>query len=71
METLISIMSIVFSNSTPKIPKTGIFGSKFKILMLSSNLTIKKIRGCWLQTWKKFFEIAVQNTQIRHFGYDV
>ena len=55
METLISIMSIVFSNSTPKIPKPGIFGSKFKDSYAFIKLNNKKNSRVLTSNMKKVF----------------
>ena len=56
-KTLASNMTRIFSNFSPKIRKSGIFGPK---------LAIRQIRGRWLQIWQWLFEIAAQNTQITH-----
>ena len=38
---LISSMTILFSNSNPKIPKIGIFGPKFRHFISSQNFAIR------------------------------
>ena len=38
---LISSMTILFSNSNPKIPKKGIFGPKFRHFISSQNFAIR------------------------------
>ena len=62
METLISIMSIVFSNPTPKIPKPGIFGSKFKDSYAFIKLNNKK-------TSETFSKPSSENTCIGVFSF--
>ena len=54
---LISNMTILFSTSSPKIPKPGIFGSKFKDFYFASYFPRRQIRGRWLQIWQWFFQI--------------
>ena len=49
--TLISNMTVLFSNSSPKIPKLDIFGPKFKGFIFAPNFLMRKIRGRRLQIW--------------------
>ena len=55
--TLISNMTIIFSNSIPKIQK-----SDKEILLFARNFTTRQIRGCWFQIWQWLFKIPAQNT---------
>ena len=50
--TLIWNMTIVLSNSSPKIRKLGIFGPKFKDFYFAPNFTIRQIWGGWFQIWQ-------------------
>ena len=66
-------MTIILSNSSPKIRKSGVFGPKYKdFYFFAQNLA--KFEGAdfkydcfqiWFQIW--FFKIAAPNIQIRHF----
>ena len=59
--TLISNMTIVFSNSTSKRSKLAIFGNQFKDFYFGLNFTIRQNRGCPFQIWQWFFQIPAQN----------
>ena len=65
---LISNMTILFSNSSPKIPKSGIFGPKFMyfcFFVKFRNLT--NLRVLILNMTIAFLKILPKNTQMRHF----
>ena len=56
-------MTIVFSNSSPKLPKYEIrhfFGPNLGIFVFLLNFSVRQIRGCWFQIWQKFFLILAQ-----------
>ena len=48
------------SNSTPKIHKSGIFIPKFKDFYFVPNAAIRQIWGHWFQTWQRLFLIPVR-----------
>ena len=58
--TLIWNMTIVLSNSSPKIRKLGIFGPKFKDFYFAPNFTIRQIWGRWFQIWQWLFRILAR-----------
>ena len=53
-------MTIVFSNSSAKIPTKGNFGPKFIFFYLTWNFAFRWMRRCWFQIWQYFFQIPVQ-----------
>ena len=59
---LVSNMTILFSNSTLKIRKSGIFGPKTKDFYFAPDFAIRQIRGRWFQIW-----FQSDNTQINQF----
>ena len=61
------IMTILFSNSSPKMRKWGIFGSKFMDFYLALYFAIRNIWGCWFQIWEWFFRILAQKYQNKAF----
>ena len=61
---LISNMTILFSNSSPKIPKSGIFGSKFKDFYFCTKLCYKTNSRTLISDMTIF---QPKNTQIRNF----
>ena len=65
--TVIWVMTIIFSNSSPKIRKLGIFGSKFKNFYFAVYFAIRKIWGCWFQIWERFFRILDQKYRNKAF----
>ena len=65
--TVIWIMTTLFSNSSPKIRKLGIFGSKFKDFYFALYFAIRNIWGCWFQIWEWFFRILAQKYQNKAF----
>ena len=60
---MISNIAILFSNFSPKIPKLGIFGPKFKGFYIAPNFAIRQIRGQWFQIRQWLFPIAAQKYQ--------
>ena len=66
---LISNMTILFWNSSPKRPKSGIFGLKFKDSQFFIKLCSKGNSRALISNMTIFlFQIPVENTEIRHFG---
>ena len=59
--TLISNMTIVFSNSSSKIRKLDIFGAKFKDFYFALNFATRQIWGLLFQLWQCFLQILVGN----------
>ena len=57
-------MTILFSNSSPKIPKSGIFGSKFKDFYFCTKLCYKTNSRTLISDMTIF---QPKNTQIRNF----
>ena len=57
---LIWNLTIIFSNSSPKIHKLGIFGPKFTDFYFARNLAIRQIWGRWFQIWEWLFRILAQ-----------
>ena len=70
-------MAILFLNSGPRIPKSGIFGPKFRHFFFREILQIDKFEGADFKYHNSFSTILSQkypnkailfkNTQIRHF----
>ena len=55
---LISNVTILFSNSSPKVPKNKAFlVSNLGIFIFSRDFPIKQIRGCWFQIWQYCFQL--------------
>ena len=65
--TVIWIMTILFSNSCPKIRKLGIFGSKFKDFCFALYFAIRNIWRRWFQIWEWFFRIIAQKCPNKAF----
>ena len=69
---LISNRTIFYSNSKPKIPKSGICGPKFKdlsFLHLPQSLQFGKFEGTGLNYDNSFFKFHSKVTPIRHFWF--
>ena len=54
---LISNMTIWFSNSSPKIAKSGIFCPNFRHFCFIAKFPVRQIWGCWFQIWQDCFQI--------------
>ena len=52
-------ITISFSNSSPKIPKSGIFGPK-KVFRFAPNFATRQIQGLWFRVRQYFFQIAFE-----------
>ena len=66
-----SNMTILFSNSTLKIRKSGIFGSKFKDFYFAPNVAIRQIRKRWFQIWQWVFRVTLPNVSIFLFLHGI
>ena len=61
-------MVVLFSTSSPKIPKSGTFGPKFKDFICAANFATRQIWERWYQIWQYFYgKFQPKKTQIRHF----
>ena len=61
-------MKILFSNSSPKIPKSGIFGPKYRRFFFREVLQIDKFEDADFKYYNSFLKFQPKNSQIRHFG---
>ena len=59
--------AIIFSNSSPKICKLDIFGTKFKDFYFASNFSIRQIQGRWFQIWQWLFRILARKYSNKAF----
>ena len=59
-------MAIFFSNSSPKIPESHIFGPEFR-----QNLQLDKFEGANFKYDNSFFKYQPKSTQIRHFWSEI
>ena len=55
----------MFSNSTPKIRKSGTFDPKFKDFNLHQTLQLDKFEGVDFKYGNGFFKFQSENTQIK------
>ena len=53
-------MTTLFSNSSPKISESAIFGPKFKHFYFSTKFAIRQIWEWWFQIWQQVFQVPVQ-----------
>ena len=60
-------MTTLFSNSSPQIPKSGIFVSNLRIFIFAPNFAIRQIQKRWFQIWQDFFQILAQKYQNEAF----
>ena len=59
-------MTIFFSNFIPKIPKSGIFSSKFIFFFFCKILQLDKVEGADFKYDNSFFKFQPKNTQISY-----
>ena len=61
-------MTTAFSYSSPKIPKSGIFGLKFRLFCFFREiLQLDKFEGADFKYYHNMFKFESQNTQTWHF----
>ena len=66
LKVLISNTIIVFSNSGLEVPKSDIFGPKFKVFfVLDETLQFHKFQGVDFKYGSRFLKLQPKNTQIK------
>ena len=68
---LISNMTILFSNYSPKIIEHTFLVPNLRIFIFALNYATRQMQGRWFQIDNIFFKFKPKNTQIRHFWFQI